>query len=240
MNGIIAKIVKAHYVIHNESEVESLAHERYASNTVVSQADGTYLRVLLVASQAQLGRPRGRAAKFVAETQVTVLTAVNEKFYPAVLRGITTPDIAVEAGLDSKEQRRRSLERNARSAFARSAMSTLVAFVKGGGDLRGLNPEEVTKSALRAAVAPPEPQDKVERQVQRASGALLRAIGRRARDNPEAAREEVSKVMDDLQRVLDSLNGDEEHAETTTVVGVRDRGPTRTRVGSPVILHRGA
>lgn len=246
MNGtnIVAKLVKAHYVVHNEAEVETLAAERYASNTVVAQADGTYLRVLLVGTQAKLGRPRGRAPKVNGEAQLTVLGEVHERFYAAVLRGVTTPEVAIEPDLDSKEQRRRALERNSRSAFARSAMSTLVAFIKGGGDLRSLDPETVTKAALRAAVAPPEPEDKVARQIQRASGALLRAIGRRARDNPEAARTEVETIMDELQKVLDSLDGEAEteHTATTTVVGVRprDTGPARTRVGTPTMLHRGA
>lgn len=245
MNGtnIVAKLVKAHYVVHNESEIETLAHERYTSNTVVAQADGTYLRVLLVGTQAKLGRPRGRAARVNAEAQLTVLGEVHELFYAAVLRGITTPEVAIEPTLDPKEQRRRSLERNSRSAFARSAMSTLATFVKGGGDLRTLNAEEVTKAALRAAVAPAEPTDKIARQVQRARGALLRAITRRARDNPEEAATEVKSLMDELQKVLDGLGEPaQDHTATTTVVGARprDAGPTRTRVGTPTMLHRGA
>lgn len=241
MTTIIAKLSKGHWVA-TEHDVEVLAQERYANALVVSNSDSTYLKVVLVASQAKLGRPRGRAARFNAEAQLTVLNGVHEVFYAAVLRGVTTPDVAIEPTLDSKEQRRRSLERNSRSAFARSALSTLTGFVKGGGDLRTLDPETVTKTGLRAAVAPPEPEDKVARQIQRASGALFRAIGRRARDNPEAAREEVERVMDELQKVLDSLNGDEaEHTATTTVVGAkpRDVGPARTRVGPPM-LHRGA
>jgi len=244
MNGIVAKLVKAHYVVHNEHEVETLAAERYTSNVVVAQADGTYLRVLLVGTQAKLGRPRGRAAARVnAEAQLAVLVETHERFYAAVLRGVTTPDIAIEADIDSKEQRRRSLERNSRSAFARSAMSTLTAFVKGGGDLRTLDAETVTKAGLRAAVAPPEPEDKVARQIQRASGALLRAVTRRARDNPDEAAREIEGIMDELQKVLDSLNGGEqpEPGATTVVAGARprDTGPARTRVGTP-LLNRGA
>lgn len=239
MTTIIAKLTKGHWVA-TEHDVELLAHERYANAVIVASSDSTYLKVALVAAQAKLGRPR-RAGKPNAEAQLTVLNAIHEMFYPAVLRGVTTPDIAIEADLDSKEQRRRSLERNSRSAFARSAMSTLTAFVKGGGDLRGLNPETVTKANLRAAVAPPEPEDRVARQIQRARGALLRAITRRARDNPEEAAQEVESLMEELQKVLNSLDGksDTEPDETTVVARPRDTGPARTRVGTP-LLNRGA
>jgi hypothetical protein len=238
---ILAKLVKGHWVA-TEHDVEVLAHERYANAVLVSNSDGTYLKVVLVAAQAKLGRPRGRGVKPNAEAQLTVLSAVHEVFYPAVLRGVTTPDIAIEAGLDPKEQQRRSLDRNSRSAFARSAVSTLTAFVRAGGDLRTVDPATVTKAALRAATAPPEPSEKVARQIQRSSKALLRAIGRRARDNPEAARAEVEALMQEFQRVLDSLdgNGEEEHTETTTKVRPPpERAFQRTRVGTP-LLNRGA
>jgi len=171
------------------------------------------------------------------------LADVDKRFYAAVLRGVTTEDIAIEEGLDADEQRRRSLERNRRSAFARSAKSTVSAFITGGGDVRALDPNTVSKAALRKAVAAPEPTDKAARQIATAKGALLRAITRRARGDPEAARAEVEGLMDELQKVLDELGGEPEQPqhEATTVVGLRvpDRGPARTRVGQP-LLHRGA
>jgi hypothetical protein len=244
MTTIIAKLSKGHWVA-TENDVETLAHERYANAVVVAGADSTYLRVVLVAAQAKLGRARGRTAPRVnTEGQLTVLAEVHERFYAAVLRGVTTPEIAIEPELDSKEQRARSLERNSRSAFARSAASTLTAYVKAGGDLRALDAATVSKAALRAAMAPPEPEDRVARQIQRARGSLLRAITRRARDNPEEARTEVENLMDELQKVLDALDGNEQEepeAGATTVVGSRprDTGPARTRVGIPQ-LHRGA
>lgn len=241
MTTIIAKLSKGHWVA-TAHDVEVLAHERYANSVVVANSDRTYLCVLVVAAQAQLGRPRGRPAAANIDAQLAVLASVHEKFYPAVLRGITTPDIAIEPNLDPKEQRARSLERNSRSAFARSANSTLVAFVKGGGDLRGLDAETVTKTALRAAVAPPEPENRAARQVQRARGVLLRAITRRARDNPDEAATEVESLMDDLQKVLDALNGEpeDEHVETATIASrpPPERSFQRTRVGVPQ-LHRG-
>jgi len=225
-----------------EQRVELLARERVSGATVVANADVTYLSLLIDAMQSQLGKKsRGRVNSL---QQAQVLAEVDKRFYAAVLRGVTTEDIAIEEGLDADEQRRRSLERNRRSAFARSAKSTVSAFITGGGDVRGLDPHNVSKAALRKAVAPPEPTDKVAAQIARSKGALLRAITRRARGDPAAARTEVETLMDELQKVLDSLDGEPEQPqhEATTVVGLRvpgDRGPTRTRVGQP-LLHRGA
>jgi hypothetical protein len=225
-----------------EQRVEALARERVTSATIVSNADVTYLAMLVDAMQSQLGkRSRGKVNSL---QQAQVLAEVDKRFYAAVLRGVTTEDIAIGEGLDADEQRRRSLERNRRSAFARSAKSTVSAYITAGGDVRTLDPNTVSKAALRKAIAPPEPTDKVAAQIERSKGALLRAITRRARGDPEAARTEVEGLMDELQKVLDSLNGgeaEEPQHETTTVVGMRapDRGPQRTRVGVP-LLNRGA
>jgi len=237
MTTITAKLTKGHWVA-TEDDVETLAHERYANAVTVASIDGTYLRVILVAVQAQLGRPR-RGPKPDMEAQLSVLSAVHSTFYAAVLRGVTTEDVAHDSSLDSTEQRRRSLERNSRSAFARTSMSTLAAFVKGGGDLRTLDPATTTKTGLRAAIAPPEPADRVERQIQRATGSLLRAIGRKAKTDPQAAQEDIEAIMDELQKVLDSLaNGEEEEEPAASPRPPPERVVQRTRVGIPQ-LHRG-
>lgn len=243
MTTILAKLQKGHWVA-TEADVETLAHERYANALVVANTDGTYLRVALVAAQAKLGKPRGRGVKPNAEAQLSVLTAVHTLFYAAVLRGVTTAEVAVEPNLDVQEQRTRSLARNSRSAFARSAMSTLTGYVRAGGDLRTLDPDTVTKRGLRAAFAPKasDSGDRIERQIANATGALVKAVTSRARDNPDKAREEVEAVMDELQKVLDSLGNGEGEVETEAETPARratDRGPARTRVGVPM-LNRGA
>lgn len=223
-----------------EQRVENLARERVTSAVEVLNADVTYLSLLVDAMQAGMGKVR--RGRYPKDAQLSVLESVHERFYAAVLRGVTTEDIAIEDGLDADEQRRRSLERNRRSAFARSAKSTVVAFITGGGDVRTLDPATVSKSALRKAVAPPEPQDRTARTLQRAHGMLLRAVQRRARGDPDAARAEVEELMDELQKILDSIGGEPEPPrDATTIVGMRppDRGSQRTRVGQP-LLHKGA
>lgn len=238
MTTIIDKL-SHHPAGATEAQVEQLAHAMYAAGSQVRSADVTYFRVLLVACQAKLGKRRpGRRPTLDSKAQLTVLEAQHERFYAAVLRGVTTDEVAHEDGLDQPEKQRRALERNRRSAFARTAKSTLAAFAAAGGDLRGLDAATVSKSAVRAALAPAEPTDKVARQITRSEGALLRAIARQARASPETAAGTVERLMGDLQKVLDDLGTEPEpsHEATTTVVGARS--PQRTRVGIPVMLNR--
>lgn len=247
MTTIIAKLEKGHWVA-NEHEVEILAQERYANAVVVARADGTYLKVILVAAQAKLGnKPRRRAvalSKADIEAQAGVLKSVHERFYPHVLKGITTADVAIEDGLDTSESRRRSLERNARSAFARSAYSTLRAYAEAGGDLRALDAAVVSKAGLRKALAPPEPTDRIARAIQRSQQSLMRAIARQAKRDVDTARESIETTIEALNNMLEQLGGEVEAEEpgATTVVGraaAPDRGAARTRVGVPM-LNRGA
>lgn len=239
MTTIIEKL-EAHPAGATEAQVEQLAHARYTAGSQASRADSTYFRVLLVACQAKLGGPKrgpGRRAAVDIKGQLAVLDAAHERFYAAVLRGVTTPDVAADDALERAERQRRMLERNARSGFARTAKSALWAFAEAGGDLRGLDPATASKTAIRAALAPAEPTDKVARQISRSEGALLRAIARQARASPDEAAGTVERLMGELQKVLDDLGTGEgeEHGATTTVAA---RSPQRTRVGVPVMLNR--
>lgn len=245
MTNLLAKIEKHHWVA-NEHEVETLSRDRYTNAHAVSMADGTYLKVILVASQAKLGparRSKGLLKKADIEAQAQVLTGVHDRFYPHVLKGITTEDIANEENLATTESRRRSLERNRRSAFARSAKSTLLLYVEAGGDLRTLDAAHTSKESIRKALAPPEPTDRIARQIQRSQKALMRAIARQVRRDPVAAETSVNSAMAELQAVLDALEGNEVEAGTTTVVPAgrapAERAAQRTRVGVPM-LNRGA
>lgn len=242
ISGVIAR---KHYVA-TEAEVEALAHAQYSAAATVSEGQATYLRVLVAASQARLGKGKpGRRPVVSVTSQGEVVEAVHAVFYNAVLRGITTDDITHDGNVDAAEQRRRTLERNRRSAFARSAVSTLRAFVQGGGDIRTLTVETVTKAELRAAVAPPEPTDKVARQIQRSQGALIRALQRQARDDPDAAAASAEAALAAIEAMFAEPAEQQAAPQTeqrrpeafteSTLIGGR-----RTRVGTPVILHRPA
>lgn len=239
--NIYQTIMKAHYVA-TEAQVEQLAAAAHGVSQELETHNLTYLRIELVGAQAVLGaKKRGRMP--AADSQLAVLDKVNSKFYGAVLRGITTPDIAQDDGLEPMERSRRALERNRRSTFARSSHATLVAFVRGGGDLRAVDPETATKSSLRAAVSAPEPTDKVERQLQRAQGTILRAVARQARADPAKATRLLEGLIAALQERLESISmeGPAKHEAAPVAAGRAppgDRGHMRTRVGVPQ-FHRG-
>src|ERR1700748_3360913 len=97
---IVTKLEQGNWVA-NESQIETLAHERYSGARTVAGIDGTYLRVLLVAIQARLGRKtRGRVA---LDTQAQVWEDTHKRFYEAVLRGVVTSEIAIDETLPTAE-----------------------------------------------------------------------------------------------------------------------------------------
>lgn len=175
----------------SEKQIEALAAERLTAD----QADGTYLRALIVASQSKLSARRGgkRAALAAIEESSAV-------YYAAVLRGVMTVDIIVTEGLEAAEAQRRVHERNRRATFARSAKSTIVAWVREGGDLRSIDADTVTKTELRVSVAASRTKPGVA--VDRAQAAILKAI---ANESPESARTRLEAVMEALQAALDDL-----------------------------------
>ena len=238
MTTLIQRIAHSLYVA-NEQQVEAMAHERYTSDTTTRNTDETYLRVVIAEMQSKLGRrTRGRPN---ATAQAQVLTTAHDRYYPHILKGVTTPDIAVEADLPPPEQQRRALERNRRSNFARTVKSTILAYLNRGGDVRGLEVSQVTKSTLRAAGKPPEPGNKVERQIFRAKGLLLRALARQVRNNEELARTSIEATIAELEAMLDDIAAQvsDEPEEPVAKVAPVERRPQRTRVGIPQ-MHQNA
>ncbi len=146
------------------------------------KADGTYLRVLVVSTLAGIGAGRGAVMKAFKGAHAHLYELVRE----AVGHGVSDP-----------------IERNRRATFARTAASTLKAFIKAGGDLKGLDITTVTKTSLRRAVGPPQPTG-TRRQVAavRARDALLRV----ARGmTPVDARAYLLGVQEAAQNALDAI-----------------------------------
>lgn len=245
--NIQQSIAKAHYVA-TDAQVEQLASAQYSASAEAEGHNLTYLRILVVRIQAKVGTKR-RGRPLALDAALSVVEQEATPLYAAVLRGVTSPDIAADDGLEAKERSRRALERNRRSTFARSAKTTLVNYVRGGGDVRGLDAHTVTKAALRAAVEQPEPEGREQRILQRAQGAILRAINRLARASPDAALDELERLVTALQARQAELEGEGEAQQesvgrTTTITAAPGRAPpepraARTRVGIPQ-FHRGA
>lgn len=152
-----AAVVAGTYVMDGDpfSAIEAdgykAAHDRIiaisrlavAGDAVAGRAGTTYLRVLVHDSRERLD---GHDPHFAVNEAVRIN-------YPSVLAGVATPEIADDPETDKPERKRRALERNRRSNFARTAASALRSYVGAGGDLDALDISTVTKSSLIAATA---------------------------------------------------------------------------------------
>lgn len=202
-----------------EQQIEALAADRQGSASVTEAFDGTYLKVLITGTQSKLGAKRGRTP--AVDTQLAALEGVAGPFYAAVLRGVITPDIHVDASTEPDEVRRRTREKNRRAVFARSAKSTLVQWVREGGDLRALDVATVSKGELRTSVAAARSERGVTAadRVEKAQETILAVV---AHEGPETAKAYLEGVIQALQHALDEMPG--VHHESAVI---------RTRVGVP-------
>lgn len=226
--------MKSQYAL-NESQIESLAAKRTVSIVTVDQLDGTYLRALITGVQSKLGPKKGRTPS--DEAQLAALETIAVPFYAAVLRGVTTPDIALEANMEHALVVVRNRERNRRATFARSAKSTLVAWIEAGGDVRAIDVNTVTKTELRQSTLAASSDDRglaPESRIERATKTILATV---AREGPDLARAHLESAIEALQEALEALPAEAAHEESTVI---------RTRVGTPTFrdqprqLHRGA
>lgn len=220
-----------------EAQIETLAQEHTQGLAGLDKLDGTYLRALVTGSQGKLGPKKGKRP--TEDAQLTALESVAVPFYAAVLRGVTTDDIALDATLEHADVVTRNRERNRRAVFARTAKSTLVAWVRAGGDLRAIDVSTVTKTELRAStVAATEgtPGARVT-VVQKAQARILAAV---ARDPPEVARERLYAVITALQEALDELPPAEPEAPHHESTVIRTRVGTPSFREAPRVLNRGA
>lgn len=193
-----------------EKQIEALASERTQGLVATDALDGTYLRVLVNACQEKLGVKRGRRPN--TSTQLATLATVAVSYYEAVMRGVTSPDIAPDASLEPAEATRRMRERNRRGTFARTAKSTLVGWIGEGGDLRAINVDTVTKTELRAStLVARENRAPTGSKLERAQQAILDAV---AKETPEDAREHLQSVIEAMQGALDALDGDGKQEST--------------------------
>jgi hypothetical protein len=214
----------------SEQQVEALASEYAAAAVETSRVGMTYLRVLVAGCQAIIGnKKRGRHA---ADAQAQVLNDVSAKFYGAVLRGVTTPDIAHDDTLPKPEQTRRSLERNRRSTFARSSKSTLAAYISAGGDLRGLEVETVTRDPLLKMVRETRGQSDDAHRMERARNSIIRIASKLAKVDLGGARADLEHTIEALQFALDGLLPDGNRVEAQIAAreqpDKRDRAPKDT------------
>lgn len=227
--------MKSKYVM-NDIQVENFARDMATAVDAVQSGRTTYLRVLVTACQAVLGKVR-RGKLLAADTQLDVLNDQASHYYAAVLRGVTTPDVADAEGLDKAERTRRSIERNKRSTFARNSKSTLVAWVSAGGDLRTLSADEVTRDPLLAEVRAKRGQRAEGYAMQRAQRAIIREVRKLSKADLGAARADLEEIIEALSEELDALaNG---NRDTSTITQVIQGRPVHSRQPRPTSRLQG-
>ena len=131
-------------------------------------------------SLARKHRVRQRHGEYLSE--------VHGRLYPAIMRGVTTPEVADDEQLSQDDKRARAAIRNARANFARTGASTILGFIKAGGDVRGLDVQTVTKYQLQTFI---HSKDGETPKMEMAMAALQRVekqIVTWAQEDPEQAR----------------------------------------------------
>lgn len=203
--------MKNRYVM-TDIQIETFARDLVGAVDAVNNGRTTYLRVLVAGVQSTLGKVK-RGKTLTGETQLSVLSDVSARAYAAVLKGITTPDIANEDGLDKAEATRRSIERNKRSTFARSAKSVLAGWISAGGDMRALDVDTVTRDPLMADTRATRGQSNEQYKMDRNLKAILRLVQHEAKRDGAAARADLQAMIEQLETALDDItNGNIEGA----------------------------
>lgn len=227
--GVVEALTKSNFVA-TEEQVESLARLNLSGLQQTDNVRGSYLKVLVAALQ-KTGKPSGRGRK--ATEVMESLTAVHDRFYEAVLRGITTPDVADDETLDREARTQRSLERNRRSNFARSAKSLVNKFIDAGGDVFTINASTVTKAELQSFVLSMKQRIQatgvtLEHRAQLAMTRMEEAARELADEDKDAALTLVSETMAHLTNLLSELGRD---FTTKTLVAVKEHRPLKLGEG---------
>lgn len=172
-----------------DKDIEQLTRTLLAADSTSTVVRGTYFRSLIAMSQIKLGMDKPRNTKVTRyatlkpetrDAQLAALKEVHAHAYNIVLEVIgNDPD------------------RNAKSVFARTAYSTLTAWVKVNGSLLDLNLADVSKNRVR--------QLTTKRQRPSASDPLPRAVANLVRLATATASESPKEAAEQLQAAMDAI-----------------------------------
>lgn len=204
------------------SEIRALARQTVDGRQQIATARGAYLRALIETAQAELN---GKADQ---EAQLAAIKHVHRKFYPVVQEATTTPDIAASDKLPRNERRRRALERNRRSNFARSAYGTIRRWLRAEGhDIMKLNAPTVTKSQLLQEAPPTRKhaltRERVQARAKKLTAALLGFTRQIAKIDQEQAVSVANEAIDALVKLLAS----QAKVTTDAKVAIEEQRPLR-------------
>lgn len=148
----------------------------------------SYLRTLLVATQAELDNKKGLDGPL----QLAALKRQHERFYAIVL--------AAAGRVVARNHPDRAQEMQRLGNFARTALSALRGHVRAEGDLCALAPAKVTKAALRTRAGPARAPTAVHLKsvAERESKRLVAALMGLADLDREAAVAEIQLLIGQL------------------------------------------
>lgn len=207
----LAAIEAAGYAYVPAETITALARLSASGDAIVGRVGGVYLRVLVAEAKRAAGndmRPVALGAAMTATQRQRVdrdaVDTANAPLYAAVMDGVTTADVAYDHTLATADNRARALERNRRSNFARTAVSTLRTWLRTGGALNALDVATVTKAGLTADIVAARALDRTVAGATVASGTDAVAAALKAGAAWRAALRRVATVdrdrADDLAR----------------------------------------
>ncbi len=211
------------------AEIRAIARQTVDGKKAILTARGEYFRALIETSQAEL------STRSDSRSQLSTVKAVHRRFYPIVKEATTTEDIADGPRLTKEESRRRALERNRRTNFARSAYGTIRRWLRAPGhDLRRLDAAKTSKSQLLSDAPPVRPHqmtpERLKKKAAKLTGSLLEFVRDAGRTDPQYAAHVVNEAMVALAKIVASNT----HPTTDAKVAAEEQRPLR--VGRVVFL----
>lgn len=195
-NSTNGDALAAKHYLASDQEVQTLARGYVDGAGRVAGVRSSYLRVLAAHAKHQLvedvGGPR-RVARATLEAQAEALRVADARLYAIILGAVIGPELELNDALEIGERRKRVLERNRRTNFARTAKATLQRFIENGGNLGTVDPDTATKAQLTVgSVGKATLVDKAKAAATR----FERLVKRLMKEDPDFANELVEHVLD--------------------------------------------
>lgn len=203
-------------------DIRTLARQTVDGRQQIATARGAYFRALVETAQTEL------AGKSSQEAQLAAVKHVHRRFYPVVQEATTTPDIAVSVKSPLAERKRRALERNRRTNFARSAYATIRRWLRAPGhDLMKLDSEKVTKSQLLSEAPPTRKHALTSARIQARAGKLIGGLVGFARQIAKADQAQAAVVVNEAIEQLVKLLASTASMTTDARVAANEQRPLK-------------
>jgi hypothetical protein len=219
--------LEAKNYVATPADIAALAKAYSEALEASGKVRGHYLKALIATTQHALGvKPRMRSGNEdkpsleadAIRVQLSALEETHAKFYEVVLDNVSgNPE-----------------ERNRKSGFARSAVSTVRAYVRAGFDITLVSAVRVTKAALAAAVPTKRARIASVAVLQRRADKMLAGLYKIGDQLGKADRavaiEVLEAALSKIGAKLTQLGGSA--AVTDAKRAVRERVPLKTRAGT--------